>query len=98
LAYGAAAAIAAARVQGKRHFPADAFVGSGIGWSSGWQVYRAHHNPELGGGVAETLSLSPLVDTERTPSAMGSPYVPLDSWIYPLLDRPSPWALLMMPF
>jgi len=87
LAYGAASAISISRVQGKRHFPADAFVGSGIGWLSGWQVYRAHHNPELGGGTAENLSASPRIETERTPSAMGSPYVPLDSWIYPLLDR-----------
>ncbi|HET8924899.1 MAG TPA: capsule assembly Wzi family protein [Candidatus Acidoferrum sp.] len=87
LAYGAATAITVARVEGKNHFPADAFVGSGIGWLAGWQVYRAHHNPELGGGIAERLSGSPLVETERTPSAMGSPYVPLDSWIYPILDR-----------
>jgi hypothetical protein len=87
LAYGAASAISISRVQGKRHFPADAFVGSGIGWLSGWQVYRAHHNSELGGGTAENLSASPKIETERTPSAMGSPYVPLDSWVYPLLDR-----------
>ena len=87
LAYGAASAISISRVQGKKHFPTDAFVGSGIGWLSGWQVYRAHHNSELGGGTAETLSLSPSVARDRTPSAMGSPYVPLDSWIYPLLDR-----------
>ena len=87
LAYGAASAISISRVQGKRHFPADTFVGSGIGWLSGWQVYRAHHNPSLGGGTAENLSASPKIETERAPSAMGSPYVPLDSWIYPLLDR-----------
>ena len=86
-AYGAATAITVARVQGKNHFPADAFLGSGIGWLAGWQAYRAHHNPELGGGIAERLSGSPLLETERTPSAMGSPYVPLDSWIYPILDR-----------
>jgi capsule assembly protein Wzi/PAP2 superfamily protein len=87
LAYGAAAAISISRVEGKRHFPSDAFVGSGIGWLAGWQVYRAHHNSEVGGGGAEDLSDSPQVATDRTPSAMGSPYVPLDSWIYPLLDR-----------
>jgi capsule assembly protein Wzi/PAP2 superfamily protein len=87
LAYGAASAISISRVEGKKHFPADAFVGSGIGWFSGWQVYRAHHNSELGGGIAEDLSDSPQVASDRTPSAMGSPYVPLDSWIYPLLDR-----------
>lgn len=87
LAYGAASAISISRVQGKRHFPSDALVGSGIGWLAGWQVYRAHHNSELGGGSIEDLSDSPQIPTDRMPSAMGSPYVPLDSWIYPLLDR-----------
>jgi len=74
-------------VEGKRHFPSDALVGSGIGWFAGWQAYRAHHNRELGGGIAEDLSDSPQIPTDRTPGATGSPYVPLDSWIYPLLDR-----------
>jgi membrane-associated phospholipid phosphatase len=87
LAYGAAGAITYARVRGEKHFPADVFVGSGIGWLTGWQVYRAHHNPELGGGIAENLSDTQLVETDRTPKQMGSPYVPLDSWIYPLFDR-----------
>ena len=80
-------AISIPRVEGKRHFPADALVGSGTGWLAGWQAYRAHHNSELGGGAAEDLSDSPQTATDRMPSAMGSPYVPLDSWIYPLLDR-----------
>jgi len=87
LAYGAASAISLARVRGQKHFPSEVLVGSGIGWLSGWQVYRAHHHSEVGGGTAEDLSDAPIVPTERTPSAMGSPYVPLDSWIYPLLDR-----------
>lgn len=87
LAYGAASAISISRVEGKRHFPSDALVGSGIGWFAGWQAYRAHHNRELDGGIAEDLSDSPQIATDRTPSAMGTPYVPLDSWIYPLLDR-----------
>lgn len=87
LTYGAASAISFARVGAKKHFPADAFVGSGAGWLIGWQVYRAHHNPEVGGGETEDLSDSPTIETDRTPSAMGSPYVPLDSWVYPLFDR-----------
>jgi hypothetical protein len=87
LAYGAASAISIARVRGQKHFPSEVLVGSGIGWLSGWQVYRAHHHSEVGGGTAGDLSDSPLVATDRGPSAMGSPYVPLDSWIYPLLDR-----------
>src|SRR5690348_540997 len=87
LAYGAATAITYARVRGQKHFPTDVFVGSGIGWLTGWQVYRTHHNPELDGGIAEDLSDSPATDSERTPEQMGSPYVPLDSWVYPLFDR-----------
>jgi membrane-associated phospholipid phosphatase len=87
LTYGAATAITYARVRGEKHFPADAFVGTGIGWLTGWQVYRTHHNTELAGGVAGNLSDTRLVETDRTPNQMGSPYVPLDSWIYPLLER-----------
>jgi hypothetical protein len=87
LAYGAATAITYARVRAEKHFPADAFVGTGIGWLTGWQVYRTHHNPELGGAIPQNLSDTPLVETDRTPSQMGSPYVPLDSWIYPLFER-----------
>jgi membrane-associated phospholipid phosphatase len=86
-AYGAAAAVTYARVRGEKHFPADVFVGSGIGWLTGWQVYRAHRNPGLSGGIAEDLSDTPLAETDRTPKEMGSPYVPLDSWIYPLFGR-----------
>ncbi|MGB6668933.1 MAG: capsule assembly Wzi family protein [Candidatus Acidiferrum sp.] len=87
LAYGAATAITFARVRGEQHFPADAFVGTGMGWLTGWQIYRTHHNADLGGGIAEDLSDTPPTATERTPRQMGSPYVPLDSWIYPLFDR-----------
>jgi len=87
LAYGAAVAISAARVKGQQHFPADVFVGSAAGWLIGWQTYRAHHNPEVGGGVVGNLSDKPVEPTDRTPRAMGSPYVPIDSWIYPLFDR-----------
>jgi len=87
LAYGAAGAITFARVRAEKHFPSDALVGSGIGWLTGWQVYRAHHNPELSGDTVGSLSDTPLVATDRKPAQMGSPYVPLDSWIYPLFDR-----------
>jgi membrane-associated phospholipid phosphatase len=87
LAYGAAAAITYARVRGEKHFPADAFVGTGVGWLTGWQVYRSRHNPEVDGGIVEDLSDSPPVETDRTPKQMGSPYMPLDSWVYPLFDR-----------
>lgn len=87
LAYGAAGVVSFARVRAQRHFPSDVLVGSGVGWLAGWQIYRARHNAELDGSIAEDLSDTPAAPSDRLPPQMGSPYVPLDSWIYPLLDR-----------
>ena len=85
-AYGLASAVTLTRVTSKQHFASDAFIGSALGWYIGRQVYRAHHDPELGGsawgGVFEKNA-----DAPRSPAQMGSPYVPLDSWVYPALDR-----------
>jgi membrane-associated phospholipid phosphatase len=87
LAYGAASAISAARVTGKEHFPSDALVGSAVGWFIGRQVYRRHHNYELGGSSWETIPGSRDTESAHEPRNMGSPYVPLDSWIYPAIER-----------
>ncbi|MFZ3210359.1 MAG: capsule assembly Wzi family protein [Terriglobales bacterium] len=84
LAYGAASGITAARVIGREHFASDALVGSALGWYSGWQVYRSHHNPELNGAEWGTFERSQEPTLARD---MGSPYVPLDSWVYPVFDR-----------
>jgi len=86
LAYGLASAVSASRISAKKHFPSDILVGSTVGWFVGQQVYRAHHNPELGGGSWETFS-EVLHEESRQPKNMGSPYVPLDSWVYPALER-----------
>ena len=87
LAYGAAAAITAARVEGKQHFTSDVLVGSAIGWLTGEFVYSKRHDPELGGGEWNSTSEMLLGDHPYHRKDMGSPYVPLDSWIYPALDR-----------
>ncbi len=87
LAYGAAAAISAARVEGKQHFTSDVLVGSAIGWLTGEFVYSKRHDPELGGGEWSSASEMLLGDHPYHRKDMGSPYVPLDSWIYPALDR-----------
>src|SRR6184192_3905705 len=85
-AYGLASAVTLTRVTSQQHFASDAFIGSALGWYIGRQVYRAHHDPELGGEP-----WGELVESEpqgpRNPEHMGSPYVPLDSWVYPQLDR-----------
>jgi hypothetical protein len=49
-------------------------------------VYRKHHDPKLGGGGWETYAES-QEGSERSAANMGSPYVELDSWIYPVLER-----------
>jgi len=85
-AYGLASAVSASRISGKQHFPSDVLVGSAIGWLEGMYVYRKHHDPRIGGGDWETYAES-QENRESNIGKIGSPYVPLDSWIYPALDR-----------
>ena len=85
-AYGLASAVTLTRVTGREHFGSDALVGSALGWYLGRQSYRAHHDPQVGGGAWGDFSLLGEVARPR-PENMGSPYVPLDSWIYPALER-----------
>ena len=86
-AYGLASAITITRVTAQQHFPSDVVVGSALGWYFGRQVYRAHHDPELGGSPWGSSVDENTGDKVRNPAYMASPYVPLDSWIYPLLER-----------
>ena len=86
-AYGLASAISASRVDAKQHFPTDVLVGSAIGWFVAQEVYRRHHDPELGGGEWETYAESRDEGPGRVLGSAGSPYVELDSWIYPAIER-----------
>ena len=86
LAYGLASAVSASRVTAKQHFPSDVLIGSAIGWYIGQHVYRAHHDPELGGGDWETYAEA-RDEPDLGTKSVGSPYVELDSWIYPALER-----------
>jgi membrane-associated phospholipid phosphatase len=85
--YGLATAVSASRVLGKQHFPSDVVAGAAIGWLIGRQVYRAHHDPEVGGGGWDTLSGNERGEESRDRRHMGSPSVPLDSWVYPAFER-----------
>ena len=87
LAYGLATGISATRVTGQQHFASDVIIGSALGWYFGRQVYRAHHDADLGGDSWGDLLPESSGDKERNPANMGSPYVPLDSWVYPALER-----------
>jgi hypothetical protein len=84
LAYGTAAAVSVSRVTGRQHFPSDVVVGGALGWMIGHQVYKAHHNSDLDNPYYGTFTRDPKeVDASR----LGSPSVPLDSWVYPALER-----------
>lgn len=85
LAYGAATAVSASRVLGQQHFPSDVVVGGAIGWLIGREVYRLHHDPELPGEAVGNLSEDD--EGQRDRKNMGSPFVALDSWVYPTFER-----------
>jgi hypothetical protein len=88
LVYGAATLVSFSRVRAKDHFPSDVLVGALIGELSGYQAYSRHHDPELGGDAWESWSdRARRIYTEPSTSRLGSPYVPLDSWVYPALQR-----------
>jgi Capsule assembly protein Wzi/PAP2 superfamily len=86
-AYGLASAISASRVTGKEHFPSDVLVGSILGYLIAQHVYHAHHNPEIWGGSWQMPGRDRDEGHDRQPENMGSPYVPLDSWVYPAIER-----------
>src|SRR5712692_5081403 len=91
--YGLASAVSASRITGKQHFPSDVLVGSAIGWLEGMYAYRKHHDPRVGGGEWETYAEA-HDSAERSTGNMGSPYVPLDSWVYPAMERLAGLGLL----
>ncbi len=110
LAYTLASTVTLTRVTGKQHFPSDVFVGSALGWYLARQIFRAHHDPELGGASWDSPREDPEDslprprpsppdnagqtnrDAGRPASAcelavMDSPYIPVDSWVYPAVLR-----------
>src|ERR1700674_2314209 len=90
LAYGAATGISLSRVAARQHFPSDVVVGSALGYLVGRYVYRAHHDPELPGASRNPFGNNfeeNAPPRARTPAELGSPSVPLDSWVYAAFDR-----------
>jgi membrane-associated phospholipid phosphatase len=86
LSYGLATGVSLARVTGKAHFPSDVAVGSAIGWLVGQHVYAAHHDAALPGGGYGTFERALLSEGANTEN-LSSPYVPMDSWVYPAFER-----------
>jgi membrane-associated phospholipid phosphatase len=85
--YGLASLVSYSRIRGRQHFDSDVFVGGIIGQLIAQDVYSRHHNPDLGGSEWTSLSARVRQFESAGPQNLGSPYVPLDSWIYPALDR-----------
>jgi len=87
MAYGLASLVSVSRVKTHQHFPSDVLVGSVIGNLVAQDIYSRHHDFELGGGEWRSISQIFRGDGNSSLANQGSPYVPLDSWIYPALDR-----------
>jgi membrane-associated phospholipid phosphatase len=87
LSYGMASVVSVSRINAKQHFPSDVLVGAAIGYLTSEYVYRKHHKPDLPGGSWEFPMVHAGIHSNWPVKFMGSPYVPLDSWIYPALER-----------
>src|SRR5580704_14803635 len=81
LAYGLAAFVDYSRIRSRQHFPSDVFVGAMMGNMIGQGVYSRHYDPSLGGSEWKPFRDLFHVD-QPSASNQGSPYVPLDSWVY----------------
>jgi len=91
LAYSAAGGVSAARWAGQKHFFSDVAIGAALGWYMGRQVYRGHShysNAEIAryGNFYKAEESEEDQNLHKT-RTMGSSYVPLDSWVYPALER-----------
>jgi membrane-associated phospholipid phosphatase len=84
LAYGGATAISLSRVAGRNHWPSDVFVGSVAGYLIGKNVYKVRHDPDIDTDLYGTF-VKPT--TSWSIGNAGTTYLPLDSWVYPVLDR-----------
>jgi membrane-associated phospholipid phosphatase len=98
MAYGLASLVDYSRIRGRQHFPSDVLVGSVIGNLVAQNIYNRHHDSDLGGGEWRSISQIFRGDGNSSPANQGSPYVPLDSWIYPALDRLAGMGLIQSAF
>ena len=86
-AYGLASLVSISRVKAKQHFPSDVFIGGIAGYMISQNVYERHADPELGGGEWRSFSEMFRSSENLSREDMGTSYVPLDSWVYPAMER-----------
>jgi len=94
MAYGLASLVSFSRVRAHQHFPSDVLAGTVIGNLVAQNIYSRHHDSELGSGEWRSISQIFRGDGNSSPANQGSPYVPLDSWVYPALDRLAAMGLI----
>lgn len=92
--YGLATGISLARVAASQHFLSDVFIGGLIGYQVGRQIYKTRHNPQLDDDLATVARQT----TAPLPYTLASTYVPLDSWVYPAIERLAVGRYIPMPF
>ena len=94
LAYGAASMVTYSRIRAEKHFPSDVLIGALLGQLAAHQIYTKHHDLELAGDLWRSPAHLFYEEGHAKPGFIGSPYVPLDSWIYPAFDRLSALGLI----
>ncbi len=87
LAYSLASLVDVSRLRARQHFPSDVLVGGLIGNMIAQNVYSRYHDPDLGGATWKSISSLLRDSNSSSRTSLGSPYVPLDSWIYPAFER-----------
>jgi len=92
LAYGVAGGVSAARWAGQKHFASEVLIGSALGWYMGRQVFLSHSHYSAA-DIAKYGTFSSRGEESEEAQVLhktrniGSSYVPLDSWVYPALER-----------
>ena len=82
-AYGLALGVSLARAAADQHFLSDVFIGGLMGYQIGRQIYKNRHNPE----IDDDLKIVAEETSAPRPTNSASVNVPLDSWIYPAMER-----------
>ncbi len=82
-AYGLALGVSLARAASDQHFLSDVFIGGLLGYQIGRHVYKVRHNPD----IDDDLKIVAEQTSAPRPTNFASVYVPLDSWIYPAMER-----------
>ena len=82
-AYGLALGVSLARAASDQHFLSDVFIGGLLGYQIGKHIYKERHNSELD----DDLKTIAEQTTAPRPGNFASVNVPLDSWIYPAMER-----------